>query len=453
MRPIWVSILICVILVTSRPSGAADVPITAGATLPLDRAIALALQYEPARLAAEADAGAANERVGEARSELLPHVLGTAQYLRGTDNGIGDTAYLSAPGVPRAPTSGRYVNQLTKTFDNYLGAVSAYQYLFDFGRTRGLVEQRDAEADAARARLDVVRLDLVFQVSKAYFDLLAAREIVKVFEEALTQRTEHLHSAEVKGRAGLEPEIDAYTARAELARTQLRLTDARNAAATAKAALDNTMGLGPGTPEYRLPPLTTRGQRVSGSLDEYLDRALRQRPDLKMLEDEARAAGAEILEYKSDYFPAVAAVAGVNTRGQNATPGTNYTAGLVITWPIFDGFLTDHQVAEARLHEESVRHSIEELRQQVALEVQRAFLDWQASVERIRHAEQTLDASRAQLELATKRYESGLGSIIELTDAQRRFTEDGAEEAEAHAAFEIAKAALDRDVGVPPPQG
>jgi len=424
-----------------------------GETLTVARAVALALAYHPARQAAEASADAARERIGEARAGLLPHVFGVAEYLRGTDNGIGDTAYLPAPGAPRAPTTGRHVNQLTETFDNYLGALSAYQYLFDFGRTRGLVAQRSAEADAARARLQVVRLDLVYEVTKAFYDLVAAREIVRVFEQAVAQRTEHLHEAEVKARAGLRPDIDTFTAGAELARSKLRLTDARNAAATAKVALDNAMGLGPGAPDYRQPDDLPRGI-VTGTLDGYLGRALQQRPDLQLLEDEARAAGAEIREYRSDYWPTVGAVAGVNTRGQDATPGTNFEGGVVVTWPLFDGYRTDHEVAEARLRQESVRHSIDELRQRIALQVQRSFLDWQASVERIRRAEQTVAASQVELELAAKRYETGLGSIIELTDAQRRFSEDGAQEVGAVAGFSIAKAALDRDtgVGIPAPE-
>lgn len=437
------------VLATGRSGLAADPPPVpqAGETLTVERAVALALAYHPARKAAEASADAVRERIGVARSGLLPHVLGVAEYLRGTDNGIGDTAYLPAPGVTRAPTTGRHVNQLTNTFDNYLGSLAAYQYLFDFGRTRGFVEQRSAEADAARARLQVVRLDLVFGVTKAFYDLVASREIVRVFEQAVAQRTEHLHEAEVKARAGLRPDIDTYTARAELARAKLRLTDAHDAAATAKVALDNAMGLGPGTPDYKQPDELPRGS-VTGVVDDYLGRALQQRPDLQLLENEARAAGAEIREYRSDYWPSVGAVAGVNTRGQGATPGTNFVGGLVVTWPIFDGFRTDHEVAEARLKQEAIRHSIDELRQRVALQVQRSFLDWQASVERIHRAEQTVEASRVELELAAKRYETGLGSIIELTDAQRRYSDDGAQEVQAVAGFSIAKAALDRDTGV-----
>ncbi len=172
-----------------------------------------------------------------------------------------------------------------------------------------------------------------------------------------------------------------------------------------------------------------------------------------MLIDDARAAGAEIQQYRSDYLPTFGATAGYNLRGQGATPGNNYYAGLVVTWPIFNGFLTDHEVAEAKLHQDAIRHDIEDLRQRIILEVQRAFLDWQASVDRIHQAEQALEASRVELDLAEKRYETGLGSIIELTDAQREFTSAGAQQVQALAGFSIAKAALDRDTGagLPPP--
>src|SRR5262249_15434857 len=148
--------------------------------------------------------------------------------------------------------------------------------------------------------------------------------------------------------------------------------------------------------------------------------------DLKMLEDDARAAGAEIREYQSDYLPTIGAATGIDARGQGSDPARNAYAGLVIEWPLFNGFLTDHQVSEAKLKLEAVRHTIDDLRQQVYLQVKSSFLDWHAADTRIDKAEQTLAASRAELDLATERYRIGLGSIIELVDAQRHYTEDKA---------------------------
>ncbi len=449
--PLAAVIAALALLQSVRPLRAAvgENPIAPGEPLTVERTIEIALQYHPARQAAAAQAHAGLERVGEARAALLPQVFGVAQYLRATDNGIGSTTYFTGPGLPREPSVGRNVNQLTETFNNYLGGVSAYQYLFDFGRTRGFIQQRSAEADMDAARLEVVQLDLAFQASQAYYNLLAARQIVHVFEQAIAQREEQVHEAQVKAAAGLKPEIDVYTAQAALARMRLGLVNAQNAAATAKVSLDNAMGLGEAAPEYtQSTPLAYSS--VPGLVDPYLEQALVQRPDLKALLDEARAVGAQIEQYRSDYFPSVGASVGYSVRGQDDEPGNNYHAGVIVTWPLFNGFLTDHQVSEAKLRQEAVEHGIRDLRQQVILQVRRSFLDWQASVERVHEAEQTLDASRVELELANKRYDTGLGSIIELTDAQQRFTEDEAQRVNALAGFSIAKAALDRDTASGP---
>src|SRR5512143_1290568 len=419
-------------------------PITPGEALTVERAIQIALEYHPARQAAQASADAAVERVGEARSALLPQVFGAAQYLRATDNGIGDTTYINPGGFPRETSTGRHINQLTDTFNNYLAGISAYQYLFDFGRTRGLIDQRRAEADADAARLQLLQFDLVFQVSQAYYALVAAREIVGVFQQAIGQREEQVHEATVKAAAGLKPEIDVYTANAALARVKLQLVDAQNSAATAKVSLDNAMGLGESAPAYSQATALDYSA-VPAVVDPFVQQALDQRPDLKMLLDEARSVGAQIQQYRSNYLPSVGAAAGYDLRGQDATPGNNYYAGIVITWPLFNGFLTDHQVAEAKLRQQTIEHDVQDLRQRVILQVKRSFLDWQASVERVHQAEQTLDASRVELQLANQRYQTGLGSIIELTDAEQRFTEDEALRVKALASFSIAKAALDRD--------
>jgi len=437
-------------LMTSRVR-AADVPLAAGAKLTLQQAIALALRYHPQRLAAQAEAGAAGERVGEATAALLPQVFGSAQYLRATDNGIGSTAYLGTLGQPRAPSVGREVNS-TDTFDNYLLGVSAFQYLFDFGRTRGLIDQRRAEADVEQARLKLVEIGLVFEVTRAYANLLAAAQTVKVYDKAVAQRQEHVHEAEVKSQAGLKPEIDVYTTKAELARAKLNLVDARNAVDTGRVALDNAMGLGANAPDYDLAEVLTY-QEITEPLDTYLHLAFRQRPDLRMLEDEARATGAQIAEYRSDYLPTVGATAGYSARGQDLPASNNFDVGVLISWPIFNGFLTDHEVAEAKLRQEAIAHSIEDIRQRIFLQVKSGFLDWQASLQRIHRAEQTVAASRAELDLAEQRYEAGLGNIIELTDAQRRFTEDEAGYINALAGFSTAKAALERDAGIGLPEG
>ena len=423
-------------------------PLHAGDPLTLREAIALALRFHPARLAALSEAAAVHERIGEAESGYLPQVFGTAQYLRSTDNGIGGTAYLTAPGFPRYPSTGE-TSGSTRSFDNYLMGVSAYQYLFDFGRLRGLVDERKAEADLEQARARLVELDVVFQVAQSYADLLAAEATIQVYEEAVAQRQTHLNEADLKSKAGLKPEIDVYTARAELARAQLELVNARNRRTIAKVALDNAMALGADAPEYRLVD-KLRYEDEIGPLESFLSEAFAQRPDLKVLEDQAVAAGARIEQVKSDYLPTFGLTASYSARGQDLPAANNADVGLVISWPIFNGFLTDHELAEDRLHAQSIEQAIDDIRQRIYAQVKGGFLGVNAAVQHIHQAEQSVEASRSELDLAQRRYQIGLGNILELTEAQRRATQDQADYVQALADFSIAHAALDRDAGTTP---
>lgn len=426
----------------------AQVPaIRPGEQLTLKKAIDLALRFHPKRLEVESEAKAAGERVGEARAGLLPQLYGVANYLRSTDNGIGDATFLGLGYVPRITGRDRDAqsgaSQSSSTGNNYLGALAASQYLFDFGRVRGVVGQRKDEASAEQERLRLTDLDLIFQATQRYFGLLAAQQLVRVFEKAVAQRQEHLHEAQVKAQADLRPQIDVFTAQAALQRARVQLLNARNGGDEAKVALDNAMGLGIGAPDYSLAGVLTYG-KIEEAFDSYLKSAFQSRPDLMLLVDQARAAGARIQEFRSDYFPSVYAAANYSAIGTGLPAANNFDVGLIITWPIFNGLETTHQVEEAKLRQKAIKHAIEDLRQRIFLQVKTAYLDWGTSLQRIHRAEKTLAASTVELELAEKRYEAGLGNIIELTDAQQRYTNDDAQYVEALYAFSTAKAALER---------
>ncbi len=406
----------------------------------------MALRNHPRGLAARSEASAIGETIGQARSQLLPQVYGSAQFLGATDNGVGVASCRNPGYIPRIPgTSHNRSADASQTFvpeNNYGMALGASQFLFDFGRRRGLVQQREYESAAAQAASKLTDLDLTYQASQRYFALLASHQKVKVYEKAVAERAEDLHAAQVKSSAGLVPQIDISTAQAELERAKVELLDAHHLDQTSKVALDNAMGLGPNATDYKLAGVLTY-RALSGEVGTFYAMALERRPDLAEIEAQARAEGAKITEYRSDFFPTVNAVAGYNALGTGTPASNNYDAGILINWPIFNGFETEHQISEAKFHRDALRHQIEALRQRIYLEVKSTFLDWQASLERIQRMEATVAASRARLELATKRYDAGLGNIIELTDAERFYIEDDAGYIDALYGYAVTKAALD----------
>jgi membrane fusion protein, multidrug efflux system len=426
-------------------------PIAPESRLTLKEAISIALQFHPRRREAESESGAANERIGEARAELLPQVYSTTQYLRTTDNGIANTQFYDLGLFPRISgtnhdlPSGDF-NQSTESSNNFLGGVSLSQFLLDFGRRYGFVTQRKYEAAAAKQQEQFIDLNLIYEVSQRYFAMLAAEQMVRVYDKAVEQRKFHLHEAEVKANSALRPKLDIYVTQAELQRAQLHLVDAHNDVADSKVALDNAMGLSDAAPDYKLAEVMTYA-RVTDTMDSLVKTALRQRPDLAAVNDQIRAMGAQITEYRSDYMPTASAMAGYNAMGTGLPAANNFNVGLVIIWPMFNGYLTTHQVQEAKLEQEALGHAFDDLRQQVILQVKTAYLDWQASVERIQRARAALDASGVQLELAEKRYQAGLTNIVELEDAQRHYTFDDAEYANSLYKYSLAKAGVDRATG------
>jgi outer membrane protein len=424
----------------------AEVPIRPGQELTLEQAVKIALTLHPRILASESELSSAREEVGVAESQLLPQTYGVGEYLRGTDNGLGgDTAYIGGyefPSLPHTPHDRPPdADQSWSTHDNYLTGLSIRQYLFDFGRVRGLIHEQQYEAQAAKARYDLARLNLILEVCQRYFDVLATKARIKVYEKAVEQRQEHLHEARLMAQAELKPEIDVYTTQAQLSRSQLDLIRARNAGADAKVALNNAMGLSENALEYHMADQLTWNP-IDVTLPQLLDAAFDLRPDLKMMAHQAEAAGARVKISRSDYFPTLQGVGDYETTGTGLPASNNFDVGIVVSWPIFNGFQTEHQVAQAKYDQEAIKHQIEDLRQQIVLEVTRSFLDWQASVAAIGKAQAVLDASQEELHLAEHRYKAGLGNVVELEDAQTRFTLDQSNYVDALYSYAVMKAAV-----------
>lgn len=455
---LWILSVGLLMCLSSGPGPAATVdeyPITPGAELTLKQAILVALKYHPRRKQRIYEANASREKIGEARALMGPQLHGVAEEIGATDNPVGDTQYIAYPfynmptihatnfGVGPQDHNG---NQFA-WYNNFLGGYSLDQFLFDFGRHRGFVKQREFEAQAAEYRQRLTDLNLIFEVSRRYFALLRAKQMVRVYEKAIEQRRFHLHEAQVKAAAKLRPDVDIYATEAELQRAQLHMVDARYAVADAKVALDNAMGLSDLAPSYEPADILTYG-KITDTMRGLLQLAYRTRPDIKMFQALIEAMGAQVVQYRSDYFPSAGMFSESTTMGTAISqPANNWALGLVVHWPIFNSFLTTHQLQAAKLSQKAIEYGLADLNQIVIYQVKTAFLNWQASVERIDRAEKALAASRVELELVEKRYEAGLTNIVFLEDSERHYTDDDARYADSLYDFSYAKAQVDHATG------
>ncbi len=121
---------------------------------------------------------------------------------------------------------------------------------------------------------------------------------------------------------------------------------------------------------------------------------------------------------------------------------------MTITLPIFSGYLTEHQVKEARAKLNVLKAQEESFRQGVLLEVQQAYLNLREAEERISTAQLIVRQAQENLELASGRYVAGLGNLLEVTDAQIVYSNAKTSYIQALSDYNIATASLEKAMGV-----
>jgi outer membrane protein len=183
-------------------------------------------------------------------------------------------------------------------------------------------------------------------------------------------------------------------------------------------------------------------------MEEAKARAFENRSDLKSIIAKRQAAETNISFAKSGYYPVLSGFANYNWAGETtSTLDHSWNAGVVLTVPLFSGFLTVHQAAEARSNLYIQKANEEALRQQILLDVRQAYLNLQAAEASIETAELASRQAKENLDLANGRYAAGVGSPIEVSDAFATYVTAQANYISALANYKIAQASIEKAMG------
>lgn len=408
----------------------------------LDEAVRAARAHQPQLRQARAQTAAAGARAREAKAGLLPQVSAQAGYQRTTAN------FLSRPGsVPggtvRAGGGGSF-----DTFNYFSSSVTANQLLYDFGQTSGRSDAAEASAEATQQSERASELQVVLNARAAYFDARANRALVDVARETLQNLQRHLDQIKGFVEAGTHPEIDLAQARSDLANARVQLISAENGYLVSKATLNQAMGVeGPLDYEVAAEELTP----VDGEdkpIEPLLDEAIGARPEIASLRDQVRAQQLTVRAIEGGYGPALGATLGFAQGGTSLDQlGWNLSAGLTLTWQIYQGGLTTAQVREGEANEAQAVAQLDTARQQLRVEVEQARLQVLAARASLGAAQDALVNARDRLRLAEGRYETGVGSSIELGDSQVALTQAQVQSVQAVQKLSTARAQLLKALG------
>jgi outer membrane protein len=386
------------------PSQAEDSP-----PLTLSEAVQQALRDRPLLHGDEERIGAAQARVTQARAPLLPRVDLQASA---TDGPLG------APALGLGGLVGTPIKKHTG------GSLNLVQTLLDFGRSHNTIRARRAEVTAGQEALNADRNRVALEVQQAFFQVLQSRRMLAVTQQLLEQRRLVARQAATLMENGLATRVDVDLA--ELNVSQARLAAVRSQAdiETAFAALSAAMGrtIPSGTPLVEVIADAPAPEPVpEPGIEESVSAAIQNRPEL-------RQAAAQVQVYEHLTSAARAGrrplLTGVGSVGKvNPVPlfeGSDkpWAVGLALTIPIFTGNLVEGQIEENKRAAGAQRAGLAELTNSVRQQVTAAVANLKAADEALLVSKAQVVQARDALALATQRYQSQLGSIIEVGQAQ-----------------------------------
>ena len=370
--------------------------------LTLAEAEQIALRTHPRIGAAALNAQAAKTVVKEARSALYPFIAGNV-----TSVGAEHNSTLSAGTI-----------QTSSLYSRIAAGVTISQLITDFGRTSSLIESAKLRAAAQEQTAGNVKATTLLRVNEAYFEAFAADSVLKVAQGVVENRRLTLRQVRALAQSSLKSTLDVSFAEVAASDAELGLYRAENDSQAARARLAGAMGVSGWEPfelvDEGLPA------PIPPDLDQVIADALKQRPDLQALQLTRDAAQHFAQAERSLNRPTVAAMAVAG--GLPATDPRLHeiynAAGINVAVPILNGRLFSARQTEAELRAQAAQKDVEDLKVTVSEQVRVAWLEANTAFRKLDVSARLVEQAEQSLRLAQIRYDNGLGSIVELNQAQ-----------------------------------
>jgi outer membrane protein len=416
---------------------AEDVLPPPGKPLTLDQCVAIAVKYHPSLASSQAAIDVQRALAEQALSAYYPQVSFNAGYNASTFN------FSPVAGTIRPPT-------YNWTFlDIFSAGPVLNQTIYDFGRTSNSVKINRENVKASQEDLMTAKQTVILNVKTAYYSVLQTQYLIDVAQDVVNQTQQHLDQANGFYQAGTRPKIDVTKAEVDLANAQLALIQAKNNFGVARVTLNNAMGLRQDLSFAVEKEVEVKPKVIP--LGEILSTAYERRPEILKLKAQQRGQEAAVKLAQSGYYPILSGNAQYLWRAHH--PGwTDYywdaVVGATLTVPIFSGFLTPNQVDQARATLRNLQAQEESTKQNIRLEAEQAYLSLNLAIEQITVTQKTVEQAKENYDLASGRYQVGVGSPLEITDAEVQLANARANNIQAIYSYKTAEARIEKAMGI-----
>jgi len=412
-----------------------------GPVLTLQESIDIALKQSVMVHSAREGVFGADSQKKEAFTGFLPKLSSSYNYLRYNTEPV-----FYFPGLPPLLPAGDVVSG---TQNNYTWALEARQPLFAGGGILANYQAGKAGSEIARYDESVTTLDLVQDVKVSYFNILKAERLLDVAVQSVEQLKAHRDTAQSFFDVGLIPRNDLLRAEVELANGRQSLVRADNGVEMAKSKFNTVLRRNINTPTKVEDILSY--QPITMPLDECLRIALENRPEIKSYSRRVEQAQSLVKVAQSEFFPSVNLLGHYERYGDTASLGgtvykdrESWYVGVAANWNFWEWGRTKYRVDYRRSVENQINDSLQNIRDQVALDLKNAWLSAHEAEKQIQVTKAAIEQAEENFRISRERYKEQVGTSTDVLDAQTLLTRAKSDYFTALGDYNISLARLER---------
>lgn len=373
------------------------------------------------------------------------NALASKQVTREVRSSLWPTAVVDLTAVDANPgsriTAGALNNPIV--YQRAAAGATVSQLITDFGHTTNLVASANLSAKAEEQSAIATKEQILLAVDQAFYSALQARDVLAVATQTVNARQTVADQIQALFNSKLKSQLDLSFANVNLAQSKLLLLDAQNNESASLATLSMVLGY-PKIQSFQLVEETGSTVLPPGNVDDLISQAFTARPEILSLDFQYESSQKFQKAQRDSLLPSIRAVGAVgDTPVRNPLISNWYGAvGVNIEVPVFNGFLYTARAREAALREQAIQERLAEQRNSIARDVRTSWLNANTAYQRVDVTRQLLDQANLALDLAQTRYNLGLGSIVELSQAQLQQTQAQISSAQAGYDYRLALAVL-----------
>jgi len=399
---------------------------TPQSTLTLKQAEDLAIKNNPQISVARLQALASQQVTREYRSSFWPTAVVDMTGVDSNQSRI-TAGGLNNPIIYERAAAGAMVSQL----------------ITDFGRTRNLTSSANYAAKAENQNALATKEQVLLAVDQAFYAALQAQAVLAVAHQTVSARQAVTDQVDALFQSKLKSELDLSFARVNLAQAQLLLLDADNNRSAALAALSTVLGFET-SQDFNLVDDSAANAEPPADVNNLISQAFAARPEILSQQFTYQSAQKFHSAEKDLFYPDIRALGAVgDTPVRNPILSNWYGAvGVNVEIPVFNGFLFNARSKESDLQAQAAHDRLVDLRNRISRDVRTSWLNANTAYQRVSVTRQLLDQANLAMGLAQTRYNLGLSSIVELSQAQLQQTQAEISNAQAGYDYRLALAVL-----------